>query len=148
MVIELAFTYTTSHISHMLHFHAIPTQKWQAAKWHCVNWCCRVKLILSRMRLTLPAIRQNSGTLLYFEGHWSSDHLQPITTGQFALSLPSSGNIRDLLQWHEWTTYSYCIHVVLYRAHPWSYACCQVFPRGKTALCILASCCVCLSVSM
>ena len=93
---------------HVLHFHAIATLKLQVANLHRVNWCCTVKLILSRLKLIL---KQNSRALSYFDGclpaifwgHWPCDLLQPVKTGQFVWSLLSSGNIRDMLQWHEWT---------------------------------------------
>ena len=124
---------------HVLHFHAITTQKLQAAKLHHVNSCCRVKLILSRVKLILPATGKTSSPLLYFwklllailGGHWQCYPLQPITIGQCAWSLLSSANIKDLLQGHEWTTYSCCIHVVLCWIYPWNYVCAQAIESGK-----------------
>ena len=100
----------------------------QAARLHCVNWCCKVKLILLAIRK-----KKKSSPLLYFwrllfaisGGHWPCDLLQPIRTGQFAWSLLSSGNIRNLLQKHEQSTYSCCIHVVFYWVYPWRYVCDQ-----------------------
>ena len=52
----------------MLHLPAITTQKMQAAKLRCVNWCCRVKLILSRVKLILPAIRKKGELCSNFQG--------------------------------------------------------------------------------
>ena len=75
------------------------------------------KIVLCKLMLQgeidTPTIRKTCSPLLYIsrlllaivEADWWCDCFQLIMTG-FASSLLSFGNIRDLLQWHEWTTYS------------------------------------------
>ena len=83
-------------------------------------------------------------SLQFFEDLTTCEPLQPIRTGQFAWSLLSFGNIRDLLQWQVNNI------LVLYSCYPMLsifLKLCLWQNKGEIIWCILANLCISVSVS-